>query len=522
MKHLSFLSFLAAWFLCGATVFAESPAPAFTWSLFTSGSWEENLPVGGTLYNRADFKLNLLQPGLTLRGQILDRRKLNFELEPPWGEPGKVFTNLTAGLYHKPTGSRLLYGVLDEWGLSARIRNPWIRSPPYSENHKPLMADLKTAASSTKNDEAYLYLSSPKLNVSPNVKLRSFISAQTEIENFTPALAGGIDFSFPKKTGLLMEFFHTQAVLPPANSKSWFSYPPPLPEREFKLYAAGFLFHNALVSVSSDWAMSETFAWGTDIYGNFGITITPALPFGVRKRPLSVSIAADGAGERFIYRDGASHGEGFRGAAKIEWKGERNSLLRLNTVLRGPGIGDDFNRSSTGFYYRFPALKKGVDANFIRLTRISLTLDRNAENLDKINDRISGYIGFSFNLQKIGIKTPLGATISGSMRGLASSENNPSPYPVPYFSGEFFQPGEFWHFNSAGINCEFTWSPAVFQFKTRVGYTNNVKNDENDIKWDYSFSTAMRLKNARLSFKAASDDFPEKWDWTISWRYEKR
>jgi hypothetical protein len=405
--------------------------------------------------------------------------------------------------------------VLDEWGLSARIRNPWIRSPPYSENHKPLIADIKTSVSVTKNDEAYLYLSSPFLNVFENVKVRGFVSAQTEVENYKPAFSGGADFKLPNKTGMLLETFYTGAVLPPTKNSSWFTNPPPLPERDFKLYAAGLLFYNQLLSVSSDWAFSETFAWGTDIYGNFGISFTPSLSFLSRAhlqrqmRPLTISFSADGAGEKFVYRDGANHGEGFRTAAKIEWKGRYNSLLRLNTMLRAPGIGDDFNRSSTGFYYRLPAKKSRDESLFpVRLTRISFNADRNADNLQKINDKYSGNIGFSLYLNKIAINTPLGINISGSINGLTESTGSISPYPVPETS---------WALNNSVVNYEFIWSPLNFQFRTKIGCINDVKKGE---KREFSFSTAIRFRNGRLSVKASSPDFPEKWDCIVSWRLE--
>jgi hypothetical protein len=545
MKHLTFFAFA---FLCGAIIFAESPvktearmeagetapartsvpaktnALAFNWSLLMSGSWEESTSTSlkGTLHNREEIRLNFLQPGLILRGQVLDRRTLNLGFDKfqdrfwngLWGDSEKVVTGFLGGLYHKSSGSRLLFGTLDEWGLSARIRNPWIRSPPYAENHKPLIADLKTAVSLTKNDEAYLYLSSPFLNIFQDVKLRGFVTVQTEIENFTPTLAGGVDFGFPKKTGLLFEFFYTGTTLPPTKGNTWFSAAPALPEREFDLYAAGLIFHNQFISVSSDWALSETFAWGTDVYGNLGISLTPLLPFGNRVRPLSVSIAADGAGERFVYRDGANHGEGFRSAAKIEWKGRYNSLLRLNTTLRGPGIDENFNRSSTGFYFRLPSKNNRNVGSFpVRLTRMSLTADRNAENLQKISDRLSGYIGFSMDLWQISIKNPLEVTISGSITGLTALESFISPYPVPV---------ESWDLDIASMNCDFTFSPSIFQFRSRVGYTNDVKkNGENDKKWIFYFSTAARFRYGRLSIKAATPNFPEKWNWTASWRLEK-
>ena len=505
------ISFLAAALLCGAALFAQSPAQVFTWSFFESGSWEEiglaslngSDLKGGTLYNRGEIKLNFLPINLSLRGQVLDRRTLNFELDPPWFDPEKAVTNFNGALYHRTTGSRFLFGVIDEWGLPARIRNPWIRSPPYTENHMPIMADLKTAASSTKEDEAYLYLSSPFLEPFTDVRMRGFLSAQTPTSGFIPALSGGVDMVFAKSMNLLIETFYTGAMLPPTKNSSWFSDPPPLPERKFDLYAAGVLFSGPLFSLSTDWAISQTFAWGTGVYGNFGISVTPSIPYGNIKRPLTVSLAVDGTGPRFVYRDGANHGEGFRSAAKIEWKGGRNSLLRVNTVLRANEFGGDFNRFSAGFYYRFPAAARN-SGDIFRFTRISLTADRNAENPQKVADGLSGYIGFSLNLRNLGINSPFGVNISGSIKGLE----------LPEDSAE-----EPWLMNSSGVNCEFTWSPLNFQFKTKTGYTVNAKNEE---KWLFSLSGAARFKYGRLSLKLESPDFPDKWNLTVSWNLQKR
>jgi len=511
------MSFLAAALLCGAALFAQSQAQVFNWSFFESGSWEgiDLTSLGGldsndgTLHNRGEIKLNFLPINLSLRGQVLDRRTLNFGLDPPWFDPEKAVTNFNGALYHRTTGSRLLFGVIDEWGLSARIRNPWIRSPPYAENHRPIMADLKTAASSTKEDEAYLYLSSPFLEPFPDIRMRGFLSAQTQISEFTPALSGGVDMVINRSMYLLFETFYTGATLPPTKNSSWFSDPPPLPERKFDLYAAGVLFSGPLFSVSTDWAFSQTFAWGTGVYGNFGVSVTPSLPFGSIKRPLTVSLAADGAGGRFVYRDGANHGEGFRSALKIEWKGVRNSLLRVNTVLRSDSLGGDFNRGSAGFYYRFPAAARN-SGDIFRFTRISLTADRNAENQKKITDGLSGYIGFSLNLRNLGINSPFGVNISGSIKGLTSSEGGPMLFPVSE---------EPWLPDSGGINCEFTWSPLNFQFKIKTGYSFNAKNEE---KWLLTLNAAARFKYGRLSLKLESPDFPEKWNLTVSWNLQKR
>lgn len=510
----------------GADKTAEKQ-PLFDWSLLWSGSWEDSR----TLYNRGELKLHLLPQALTLRGQALDRHPLNLEFDPPWSESGRQVTNYQGGLYHKPTGSRLLYGVLDEWGLSARIRNPWIRSAPFAENHKPLMADLKTAVSVTKEDEAYLYLSTPVMTLPKNVKLRAFASAQTEVESGKPQLGmpvftGGLDTRLTKDTGLLLETFYTGGMLAPTKVSSWFSDPPPLPEREFNLYAVGLLFNSPFASVSSDWAYSETFAWGADIYGSAGICITPPVSSisGRGSRPLSVSLAADSGGEKVVYRDGAGHGAGFRCAGKIEWKGRQNSLFRVNTTLRGTEIGEEFNRSSSGIYYRLPAPGKstikgrGADEargakNFpVRLTRISLSADRNAVNPQKISDSFSGSLGLSIPLPKAVKTAPIGVNLAASVKGLNSFDETSlnSPYPVSW---------EKWNFDSAGGNCELTWSPRNLQFRVKLGYTEFEKKEE---IWDFSVYAAAKFKHGRLSLKAKSPYYPEKWLYTISWRLETK
>jgi len=514
----------------GALLYAESSvSPLFDWRLLYAGSWEENK----TLHNRGDLKIDLLPPGLLFRGQVIDRHTLNFELDPPWGDLSKGVTNFGGGLYHKATGSRLLYGVLDEWGLPARVRNPWIRSAPYTENHKPIMADLRTTISVTKESTAYMYLSSPYLNLFPKLKLRGFFAAQTETENFIPDFSGGIDAGFGKDINLVAEAFYTGAALPAKNYNSWFSNPPPLPQREFNFYALGLIFNSPLVSVSSDWAYSQTFAWGIDIYGNLGVSLSPYFPKSNLRgkypgRPLSLSVAVDGAGERFIGRDGANHGAGFRSAGKIEWKGRRSSLLRLNTTLRSPGLGEDFNRSSTGFYYRLPAPdRKTSNVSPLRLRRVSFSMDRNATDSKKITDIYKGSVGFYFYLPKPVFSgnmltkmesinsNPLGVNLSGSLRSIYKTDKQPSPYPFPNTGSQ----EDIWLYDSAGLGCELSWSVSPFQFTAKCGYETSVKKDG---QWDAAFGIIFRSRQGRLSLKASSPDFPDNWNYTVSWRLEKK
>jgi len=513
--------FTIAALLCGITIFAggqtsTTAQPLFNWNLLWSGSWEENK----NLHNRTELRLHLIPTGLTVRGQILDRRPMDYDLgttqwNPPWGEPEKAITHFTGGLYHRQTGSRLLYGVIDEFGLSARIRNVWLRSPPYTENNRSLTADLRISASGTREDEVYLHLSSPFFDLSSSVRLRTYFNAQTQVDNLTPLFLGGLNFTFPNKTRtsalnrLTLETLYTTRTLPPTRITAWFSDPPRLPERDFHLYAGSFHFSSPSFALSSDFALSQTFAWGEGIYSNLGITFTPLLSSGRRARPLTISLAADGAEGRFVNRDGVNLNEGFRGAAKIDWRGSGSSMLRVNSVLRSGGFGETFNRSSSGIFYHFPVLpmNNSGDGSLIRFTRISLSADRNAENSLKINDSYSGSLGLNFNPQQ-GVN-PIRITLSGSIKGFR--EDCPYFYPIPAGNNS-------WNRESTAVNCEFFWSWKNIQLRSRVGITVFSEKEE---KWDFSASAAVRFRQGRLSLRAAAEDFPEKWNWTISWRLEK-
>jgi hypothetical protein len=541
---MKYFFFIAALLLTAVLVQAQNaPAgkPMFTWDLLWAGSWEENK----ALINRGDFRLGATGPGLSLRAQALDKRTLNFKLEQPFGDPAKAVNNTLFGLYHKATGSRLLYGVLDEWGLPARIRSPWIRSAPYTENHKPIMADLKTGTSSTKNPETYLYLSGPAFTLF-DASIRGFTSAQVSTEGeLFPAFSGGLSFRGNKnsfwgdKFEMLLEGFYTGAQLSAKQSTSWFSDPPPLPDREFRLGAAALMIAMPYFLLASDWAWSETFAYGNGVYGNVGIRLNPPLlrnnggkPGGKGSPPWSLSLAADGMGERYVGRDGTNTGGGFRTAGKVERKGPRSSLFRVNTSLRSAVIGDDFNRSSSGIYYRFPAqaARNQNNTDFpLRLRRISFNADRNASDLGKIHDSVDGTLGLSLSLPPMLLppiflpspsgKTPsknprpkmypLSINFSSTVKFLGSAVEPPSPYPFFSSAGEF---------ESAKTSCEILWSPGIFQLRTRLAHTAFEKKDD---LWEASFSTAIRFKRGRFSAKAASPDFPEKWNYTISWRLEK-
>jgi hypothetical protein len=479
--------------IAGVSLFAETksldiPEPSGFlekidpyWSFLWGGSWE----VGGNLINRGDLRFHIPWQHLTLRTQLIDKRPLDLSSHSCWEDFSQGNIAFSGGLYHKKTGSRVLYGILDERGLPARIRNPWSRSIPFMEQHKPSISDLKTVPSATKKPETYLYLGSPWLGV-----FKGFASIVLD-DQVSPAFTGGFELQFSKKNILRIEGFYTGKTLPPRTSASWFSELPPLPERDLRLYALGLVYQNSLLGIATDWAYSDTFAYGQDLYGNLGLRIG--------NRPWQVSLAAEGTGNRYVGRDGSATEAGFRLGAGIENYGKKSRLFRIRTDLRSSGIGEPFERSSTLIYYRFPRDFGDLPVKF---SKVSFTLARNASKREKIEDKIEGALGLRWG--------PLHSVFSGSLIGISAKEERPLPFPIPE---------DTLNFKAAKVSGELSYNFSIFQFKTKLGYT--VKGDTEPV-WDTAFQVMVWRKPSRFSLKIASPDFPTTWSYSLSWRLEKR
>jgi hypothetical protein len=520
----------------GAGETAASLALPFTWSFLWSGVREDKKDFT----QRGDLRLRLPRQGLTLRSEILDKETAEFHW--PWEHPS-VFARafdgsgaaVQGGLYHDPTGTRLLYGVLDDWGLPARLRKAWQRSAPFMENRKPSMADLKTTPTSSTDPEFYLYLGSPRLslpfwgtktsgetpggNSAELVVLRGFGSARFGRSGH-PSFGGGLEGWFSGKVNVSLEGFYTGWTLPAREGSAWFSESPLLPERDFRLHGLGLLVDTRLFGLSSDWAWSETFAWGKGYYGTLGLRIGRA--GAAELKGWQLSLAADGAGARFTGSDGSSPGPGLRTGAKIEWRGKGGHLFRANTTLRSSGLEESFDRISTGLYYRPPAGKGPFS-----ISRVSLSADRDDQDRERPLDGLEGDLGFGIRPRafppwffefllgepeagKAGTGnsavnfwlSPLGFHISASLKGIRAGADPPS-----------------YSFYSAKAGGDLSWSPGSFQFRLGLAYGEQ---EGKEGLWDFSFSTGLYLKPGRLSFKIASDDFPHAWNYTLSWRLEKK
>ncbi|MCL2190554.1 MAG: hypothetical protein FWB79_01020 [Treponema sp.] len=515
MRHF----FLAAW-LCAAALAQPVPVlpadgfpgiPRF--GLLWAGSWER----GETLHNRGD--LGLAWQGLSLRAQVLDRRPLEFGDGGAWeGFSQGPGVAASLGLYHGATGSKALYGVLQEQGLPSRLRGPWSRAVPYAEIRRPTRADLRTAVSSTGTPEAYLRLSGPRLALSgvggtlPGVSLRGFASAQVAVEgDLWPAFSGGLEASVGS-AAVSLEGFFTGTRLGARESPTWFSESPSLPDRDFRLWAASLGIATPFFLFASDLALSSTFGYGDGLYGNAAIR----LPFPGR---WSLSLAAEGMGERYVGRGGVAHGGGLRVAGRIERRGPRGGLFRAETSLRAPALDAPFDRGSSGVSYRFPTPPAGAFP--LRLSRVSLDAHRDASNPGRIRDGVDGTLGLSLNPPPVPLPrillppsgrsgpSPLGISLYCSLRGLGSTDGVPSPHP--------FFPADGREFDSLRVGCELRWSPGILQLSTRLHYEARSVGEG---KLDGSVSVAIRFRRGRLGARLAWPEMPGKPDYTLSWRLE--
>jgi hypothetical protein len=487
-RFLGICWFTSTFLILSTGLAAEAIKQGFSWDLLWAGSWDE----GETLVNRGDLRLHIPWQNLSLRTQLIGKNKVDLSL--PLGEawqPG--FITGAGGIYHKPSGSRILYGILEVWGLSARIRRPWARALPLVEYRKPSLGDLRTEPASTKEPEAYLYLRSPALGI-----WRGFVSAIITPglgnDEMHLGLSSGVEAQWDKKRTLQVEGFYTGKTLPPRYKESWFSSSPPLPEREFHLYALGLVYTGPFLGIASDWAYSDTFAYGRDLYGNLGVRLG--------NRPWRLSLAADGAGSRYVGSDGFAGGAGFRAGGRLEYYGKKGRFFRLGTSLKAEEQGEPFEESLTLIYYRFPT---DFSIGPLRLSRVSLKLMRDAEDLSQIEDCYEALVGLVWG--------SWGLAVSGSLTGTSATLEQPLPFPIP-------KPGL--DIPETAVSGEVSYRIGQVQFRVKLGYTGETLKDGVHSTWDTSWYASIRGKLGRFSLKIASPEVPLSWTYTLTWRLEHR
>jgi len=386
--------------------------------------------------------------------------------------------------------------------------------------------------------EAYLYLSSPRLSLFEagalsGMSLRGFASAQAEPGRIDRrAFSGGMEASLGAASALLEGFFAAD-LLPARGGSAWFGGSPALPEREHRLAAASLSIGSPYILFASDLAASRTFAYGGGLYGSAAIRVSPPLPGQRRAGPWSLSLSAEGMGERFADRAGAPGGGGLRAACRVERRGPRGSLFRADAGLRAPAPGEAPDRSSMGVSYRFPApsARALAEGGFpLRASRASLGVGRNASGGDRAHDSLDAALGLSIALPPMVLPPallpasatrtaasarrpriyPVGVGLSAALRSRDHAEGG-APSPIP-----FSREGER-RIESLRAGCELSWSPGIFQLRTRWAYAARPGGDG---RLEGSASLAARLGRGRLSAGVSWGDFPARRSYSVSWRAE--
>lgn len=447
----------------------------FSFGILESGSWAEE----GNLVNRLDF--SLYAPwSLRLRGQLTDRRPT-----PPWEYPDDGISAVGTALYHKSTGSRLVYGLIETRGLLNRTRNVWSHSAPWFESHSLSTADLKTSPGEMESANTYIALLSPALgpvNASFSVQLDG---------NANAIFTGGAGARLPFNSNVRLEGLVTERQIDERKNDSWFSDKPYLPERKLRFYALNATFTNRYFCFAGDFAHSEMFAWGDGIYTNVSLRAGPG--------PWRFSFAADGSDSRFSGADGSIPGAGFRSAAKFEWEGSRNMLFRVSSTLRSASIQKPFDRNLTNVYFRFPLDKRLP----VRINRISLSMERDAQSWEKIEDSLSLSTAFSAG--------PVRPNFSLNLNQHTAAKIGDRINPFPDYTAKH----EFDSLKlSGGLSCRLL-------FVSLNGTINYTLTDKKAPLVTSSISASVSGKLGRIGLKLSSDAKTGDWSYTLSWKFQK-
>jgi hypothetical protein len=464
----------------------------FGLELMESGSWDYD----GNMANR--MKVVLSAPlKLSFRAEMLDRRPA-----PPKDGWTSGLTAFGFALYQRDTNSRVLYGQLENWGLSARTRNIWTHAVPYFESHRAGGADLKTAVSVNGKDSFYAALGTPVLHIfEGNSAFPIGFSAKSDISILVDAdkncvYQAGTDLYFGKneksEAKLRFEGMFSEKTIPEHKQSAWFSDNPYIPARKIRFYALNLTFSSFYFSFSSDFAHSEVFAVGEDIYVNGSVRIG--------NTPWRLSFACDGAGKYYSASDGSISGSGFRLGGKFEWAGKRNMMAIASTSLRSEAPGQSFNRSSSKISFRFPLMKGFL----ITPSRVTFEFERDGLDPKLIVDKMIAFAGIKVGPLRPALRCTLVENTS------ARSGETLGPYP------NFFAAHTRDYFKT-----DFEISAPVYlvTLKGALSYKTEP-NKESAVA--VSFGASIQGKLGRLSAKITKTEKNDALDYYLSWRLEKK
>jgi hypothetical protein len=450
-------------------IFAQTQKSGFFVEPLWTSSWEHEKD----LINRFDLKLGIPGPGLLFRGQLINERSA------PFVETDDVpLTALAAAMYHTKTGSRFLYGKIDETGLSARLKNIWLHGVPLQTNHSPSSSDLTTAPSSTKNEGYFFYLGSPRLG-----PLRLFSSIYFE-DDVKPLYIAGIDYYFDPKIWMKIEALYTEQIVPARQPSAWFAEEAWLPERKSRLYGGSINFNHLFWGISGDAAFSETFAFGTGWYGN--------LAFRLGNKPWRFQAGFDIVDGAFTDRDGKISDNGMRAGIQFEAWGKAGAFFKMTANVQGLNFDKSLAKSRFAASYYFPVPTNSV----VRISRIYFNLDGNS--LEQVTPGSAAKTGFGLYIG------PILATSEASFHGDDTHNKN----ALPRFE-------DFKEWDTLSISEELQYRINIWTLRTKFTYSIEEKKDEKIDSYALQFYGAANWKWGRISGTFRFDEFPDEWTFTI-------
>jgi len=450
-----------------------------------TGSWK----FEDVMNNRIDASLNFPLE-FSLRTMLLDKRPDFF---CPDESRSAARTNFGFALYQRPTNSRILYGGIRTWGLSARTAKVWIHSAPWFESHKPSGADLKTSVSSGEENLAYFNIGSPLFK--PFGEKRFGISADFSVLTsdfgfYNSIFSVGSNLKFGKNTGMRIEYLYRKTKLPGKAQKTWFSDDPFKIERELEFYAANMVFSSKYVSLALDFAQSSIFSFGNDIYANAALC--------VNIKSYSFSFAVDGAGSRYSGCDGVVTGAGLRTAWKFEWDGKRNAEFLASTTLLSDAYNRPFYGSSSKLRYYFPIIKSYL------ITPSRLFFDFDCDARDRLN--IQNDYSLLFGLNAAALRPAVRLNLSEIRR----AGEGDSVVIYPFHDG----------------NCVFEHLKAAFELSAPVYFLTfkgsavcKIKPEAKN-KWDFAITSSMSGKYGRLSLKISYSQEKDAAEYYLSYTFK--
>lgn len=468
-KTLIFCIILVFGLLHGDCVFAQARKSGFFLDPLWTASWEHEKD----LINRLDLKLGIPGPGLLFRGQLLNKRSVPFV-----ETDDHPLTDLAAGMYHTGTGSRFLYGKMNETGLSARLKNIWTHGVPLQTNHSPSSNDLSTSPSSTKEEGFFFYAGSPRLG-----PLRLFSSMYFE-NDLEPLYIAGIDYYFSPKIWMKIEGLYMEHTLDARQPSTWFAEEAWLPERKSRLYGGSVNVNYPFWGISADAAFSETFAFGQGWYANTS--------FRLGHRPWRFQLGFDMIDGAFTDRAGKIPDNGMRGGIQFEAWRKAGAFFKMSANIQGPRFGETLAKSRLALNYSFPVPKN----SFVRLSRIHVNLDGNS--LLQLKPGSAAKTGFGLYI---------GPVLITSEAGIHGDDKN-NQNALPRFS-------DFEAWDALSFSEELQYRIKVWTFRTKFIYSIEEKRNGKVDTYALQFYAAAHWKWGRISGTFRFDEFPDTWTFTI-------